>query len=376
MLTLKKEQPIQTQGDLSMKQMTKMWPALAALTTLLSVTCSADDMQMRNLENRVSALEQRRGANGMINPPARPVVRDGTDLWIQAEALFMNATEDGLAYAIKTNNTLPVVDGNVKNVKYDWSWGFRLGLGYNLPHDGWDVLLNCTWFQAREAKRDKPAAPEILVATQIAPTQAAMPDTSAKGRSILHLNLLDFELGREFFVSKWLTLRPFVGARAGWVNRNFKTRYFTTTGLELEGHDHNRFRGAGVRAGLDTQWGLGSGWSFFGDLALSILYGTQRLHSHQDSEDSTGAETRIQHVHDHWMTVRPMLDLGVGLRWDHLFGCNDAYRIRIQLGWEQTTLFGFDKDLNFVNASAPGKYSFNQGDLGVSGISLQLRFDF
>ncbi len=354
----------------------KMLPALAAFTTLASVTCSADDMQMRNLENRVSALEQRRGSNGMINPPARPVVRDGTDLWVQAEVLYMNATEDGLAYAIKTTSTLPVVDGNVKNVKYDWSWGFRAGLGYNLPHDGWDALLNWTWFQSRESKTDKPAAPEILVSTQIAPTQAAVADSSASGRSSLHLNFLDFELGREFFVSKWLTLRPFVGARGAWVNRNFKTNYVNTSAVKLAAHDHNRFRGGGVRAGLDTQWGLGSGWSFFGDLALSLIYGTQRLHSHQDSTTTAGVQARIQHVHDNWMAVRPMLDLGVGLRWDHLFGCNDAYRIRIQLGWEQTTLFGFDKDLNFVNATAPGKYSFNQGDLAVSGVSLQLRFDF
>lgn len=355
----------------------KMWPALAALSTLASVTCSADDMQMRNLENRVSALEQRRGSNGMINPPARPVVRDGVDLWVQAEALFMHATEDGLAYAIKTTSTLPVVDGHVKNVKYDWSWGFRAGIGYNLPHDGWDTLLNWTWFQAHESKKNKPSAPEILVPTQVAPNEASLTDTSARGRARLHINMLDWELGREFFVSKWLTLRPFVGARGGWFNRNFKTKYTTSAPVQkIDGHDHNRFRGGGLRAGLDTQWGLGCGWSFFGDLALSILYGTQRIHSHQDLKNPGQNETRIQHVHDHWMTVRAMLDLALGLRWDHLFGCNDSYRIRIQFGWEQTTLFGFDKDLNFVNASAPGKYCFNQGDLGVSGVSLQLRFDF
>ncbi len=355
-------------------KLNKICPALAvACATLTSVVCAVDDMQVRNLENRVNALEQRRGANGMINPPARPVVRDGVDLWVQAEVLFMHATEDGLAYSIKNEGPGPVVDGSVKNVGYDWNWGFRAGIGYNLPHDGWDILLNWTWLRSNENKKESPNAPEVVLQTQTAPTQAAVAGTSAKGRARLHTNFLDFELGREFFVSKRLTLRPFAGVRAGWLNRNFRYEYHVP-GAENEGHNHNRFRGAGLRGGLNTQWGLCHGWSLFADLALSLIYGKQRLHSHQDQE-ADGVETRIQHVHNHWTTVRPMIDLGAGLRWDHLFNC-DAYRLRIQLGWEQMTLFGFNKDMNFVNANAPGKYTFNQGDLSWSGLALQFRFDF
>jgi hypothetical protein len=358
-----------------------MLPVLAAVTTLASVICSADDMQMRNLENRVSALEQRRGSNGMINPPARPVVRDGTDLWVQVEALIMHATEDCLSYGIKNDTAAvagaTVVDGRVKNVDYSWNWGFRAGIGYNLPHDGWDMLLNWTWFQAHESKNEKPLAPETVLAN-LAATQGGVGGVggvpiafpSAKGKATLHMNLLDLELGREFFVSKWLTLRPFVGGRAAWFNRGFKFSYSGVT--KLKGKDHNRFRAGGIRGGLDTQWGLGSGWSFFGDLALSLLYGKQRMHSPQDL--SSGV--RVQHTHNAWSAVRSMIDLAVGLRWDHLFGCNDAYRIRLQLGWEQTALLGFEKDMNYMNGTLPGKFAYNSGDLAVSGVSFQARFDF
>jgi hypothetical protein len=363
-------------------KMKKVLPALAVtFATLTSVVCAVDDMQMRNLENRVSALEQRRGANGMINPPAHPVVRDGIDLWIQVEALYMHATEDGLAYSIK-NNTGTGLDGRVKNVNYNWDWGFRAGAGYNFDHDGWDFLVNYTWFQSDEKKDEKVDGTQTLWPTKInvangganvGPTASA---TFSQGHGHLHISFLDFELGREFFVSKWLTLRPFVGARAGWLNRNFSYEYImsttTATGNKIEGHNHNRFRAGGLRSGLNTQWGLGSGWSIFGDLALSLLYGTQRLHDHQDDK-TTGV--RLEHVHNSWETVRPMLDLALGLRWDHLFGCNDSYRLRIQLGWEQTTLFGFEKDMNFVS-STQGKFTFNQGDLSLSGLALQFRFDF
>jgi hypothetical protein len=357
----------------------KMWPALAvAFTTLTSVACAVDDMQVRNLENRVGALEQRRGANGMINPPARPVVRDGTDMWVQAEVLFMKTTEDGLDYAIKSPGPLyPTVDGHVKNGHYDWSWGFRFGLGYNTPHDGWDMLLNWTWFQAHGRSQENPESPDIAIPTQLAPPFLTYTNRS-KGRTSLHLNFLDFELGREFFVSRWLTLRPFVGARGAWLHRVFKVNYFCNAcDDKLSGHDHNRFRGGGLRAGLDTQWGLGSGWSFFGDLALSLIWGGQKLNNRQNILNvPTLGHATILHAKDNWTTVRPMLELNLGVRWDHLFGCNDAYRIRIQLGFEQLNIFGFAKELNFTNLDLPGKFIFNQGDLALNGLSLQFRFDF
>src|SRR3569832_534456 len=98
-----------------MNKLNKLLPFLAlSLVAITSVVSAVDDMQVRNLENRVSALEQRREANGMINPPARPVVKDGVDLWLQAEALYMHATEDGVSYGIKQTSSASTVDGQVK----------------------------------------------------------------------------------------------------------------------------------------------------------------------------------------------------------------------------------------------------------------------
>jgi len=351
----------------------KIWPALAVtFATLTSVVCAVDDMQIRNLENRVNALEQRRGANGMINPPARPVVRDGTDLWVQAELIYLNATEDGLAYAIKNEGTAGL-DGTVKNIQYDWSPGFRVGIGYNLPHDGWDMLVNWTWFHSHEDKENHAGPGSALWQTQTntANGPAGVAASEAEGTTSLHLNILDGELGREFFVSKWLTLRPFMGIRGLWVNRNFAVEYDVRDGSTVESNKRNRFRGAGVLGGLNTQWGLGSGWSFYGNIGLSLIYGVQRTPSHQDQKHP-GAS--LEHVHSHWTIVRPIVDLAVGLRWDQLFN-NDAYRIRLQLGWEQHNLFGFEKDMNFISAPN-GKFAYNSGDLSLSGVAFQARFDF
>ncbi|HNA61802.1 MAG TPA: hypothetical protein PKW79_01845, partial [Rhabdochlamydiaceae bacterium] len=94
--------------------------------------------------------------------------------------------------------------------------------------------------------------------------------------------------------------------------------------------------------------------------------------------DTSNTESRIVDVHNNWAAVRAMTDLAAGLRWDHLFS-GDNYRIRFQIGWEQHTLFGFNKDMNFVAASASAnaaKFFANQGDLSLNGFSFQGRFDF
>jgi len=381
----------------------KMLPTLAtSLVVLTSSLSAADDMQVRNLENRVSALEQRRGASGMINPPSRPVVKDGSDLWIQGEALYMQATEDSISYVISSDDTAnivttsttgaattPFIDGRVSNPHYNWNWGFRVGAGYNLPHDGWDMMLNWTWFRSDLHGHKNVEPGQFLFPTAVPPGTsnsaiAGVPvhvdHASVHGR--LRLNLLDFEMGREFFSSKWLMFRPHIGLRGAWITRHMDMTYtggnIAPTFTKLEYDMHNRLRGFGVRGGFDTQWGLGSGWSVFGQVAFSAIYGKQRLHAkYTNDPNSIGGQTNERHDSRQHFTegARAITDLALGLRWDRLFN-DDMYRIRLQGGWEQHVVFGYVQDLQFVDDLTIGANMNRAGSLSLNGVSFQARFDF
>jgi hypothetical protein len=118
------------------------------------------------------------------------------------------------------------------------------------------------------------------------------------------------------------------------------------------------------------------GWSFYGEAALSLVYGTQKVHGYNKGFGTGGnVVSKMQNVHDSWSMLRPMTNLAFGLRWDHLFS-NDNYRIRLQLGYEQANVVGFDKDINFVDSQVQGKFTYSQGDVGISGIAFQGRLDF
>lgn len=398
----------------------KMGPAAAmSLVAFTGVLNAADDASMRNLENRVTALEQKRGANGMINPPARPVIREGADVFFSAELLIWKPREDDLNYATELSSGIPTADNTfrdakVQNWKGKWNAGVRLGLGWNTSYDGWDLSLFWTHFNSRNKKSHDgndcdccPCAPGVFQPeyfpkdycgggnlTPIYVTEAE------NKRWKLRLNMLDLELGREFFVSKWMTLRPHVGVRGAWIRQKFKVEYeggnmfssaasncttcacFVTdagsfaagTVTEDEISMKNNFWGVGLRAGLDSQWGLGAGFSLFGKLALSALWGKFKVNQVHELENTAGVEGRIMVMKNNFNVCRPIMDLALGLRYDTTFS-NDSWGFGVWAGWEHHYFWGQNKLFKMVGANYD-VVDQNDGDLSVAGVNIGVSFDF
>ncbi len=370
------------------RNLKKMWPVVAAsLVAFTSLTyADADNAQMRNLENRVSALEQRRGANGVINPPGRPQVKQGYDVFITADALLWQAHEDGLPLFIENKGqgfTSNLNNANAEGMHWNYDWGFRVGVGYNAEHDGWDLNLKWMRIYGNAHEHEHVDGDNALWPTLTHPAAALGgvnlgrgPYTKARGHWKLQLNQIDLELGREFYVSKWLTLRPHVGLRSDWIHQKLKVEYNRFTGISGQDYDvklRDHFWGLGVAAGIDTQWGLGGGWSIYGDAAFAILYGFHEL----DRDDTLSNSTQFKWVDmDYSYRVSQAIgDLQLGIRWETMFD-NDSYHFGIQAGWEHHIYFSQNQFPRFVDDVAIGDFVANQGDLTFQGWTLSARFDF
>lgn len=358
--------------------MQKLLKHLGAVSLFIATTnlvqADATDAQVRNLENRVSALEQRKGASGMINPSGRPEVKDGADLFITADLLVWQAHENGLGYVIKSKET-DLNDSSTKELHFNWDPGFRVGLGWNTPHDGWDLYANWTCFH-NKARSHETQGSGTLYPSLADPSFFSDNPASSSAKWRLNLNLADLELGREFFVSKWLTLRPFAGLRSAWIHQRMHINYNQT----LDGDSYfvqmkNKFWGIGIRPGLNTQWGLGCGFSFYANTALSLLYGFFELDQEQYSQTLAGTTT--PHVDNgHSIRVdRAIAETQLGVRWEHMFA-KDHCHFSIQAGWENLMFFGQNLFDRFVSADLEGLYVSNQGDLTIQGYTLSLRLDF
>lgn len=383
---------------------------LASVFSLIAIVCQfdahADDAQMRNLESRLSALEARRSPC-MVNPAARPTQKCDWGGYLTVDPLLLQARENGLEFAVRTQNTGQLTGttndnflsgrSKVKGLEFKWDWGVRVALGANLAYDGWDAYATWTWFRTH-ANRNVTAAsnqfltPEFLnneagrVGTFTGPAsqlQGLLSNASSHWK--LRYNALNLEVGREFFVSKWLVLKPHGGLTTAWIRQKDTLAYngFVVGAVATPNpvssasvFMKNNFWGIGLRFGLETQWGIGCGWSIFGDASASLLYGYFKVnHSESDVLVSGVVNNPLYTLANFYHVDRFITDFIAGLRYDYMF-CDERYHLGFQVGWEHHMFFGQNQFPKFPASNFPGMIIANQGDLSLQGVSAQVRFDF
>ena len=161
--------------------------------------------------------------NILVNAPVSPITCSG-DIAITVALLAWQADQDGLEYAIDnqvfgddsfTDNAslTNLIDASYKTPGKSWDVGVKLGVGYANPCDGWDVSLLWTYFQNKtkthvEAEQLNNHTLLPLWSAFQFPSTAIAPNLFATDIETcwkLHLNLIDLELGRNFWVSHYLS---------------------------------------------------------------------------------------------------------------------------------------------------------------------------
>ncbi|HSX03964.1 MAG TPA: Lpg1974 family pore-forming outer membrane protein [Rhabdochlamydiaceae bacterium] len=370
-----------------MKHNNKFGALALTATFLTACTLYADtDAQVRNLDHRMQALEAKRNSCALINPPARPTQKCDFGGYLTVDPLLLKPQENGIEFVAKTQlSGLPVLSGNTraKTVNFNWDWGFRLGLGANLEHDGWDIFLNWMQFRTHANRFITPNATETLFPVLPHPGSVGnefgnATASAASSKWKLHLNEIDLEGGRQFFVSKWLTVKPHAGFRTAWIRQKDHVKYLGLVGpaFPLGKVDMKcNYWGLGIRGGLDTQWGIACGWSVVANYAASILYGFFNSHHNEAAIFASGARSNLFSFKDFYHVGRVITDFLIGLRYDYMF-CEERYHVGVQAGWEHHMFFGQNQFIRFADDVAQASMFANQGDLSLQGFSLDVRFDF
>lgn len=352
------------------------------------------------------------------NPSVYPLSCNG-DLVLTIAGCYWNAQEDGLEYALFNTVNAPnstTLDSRELNNLYrsdflkpsnHWDWGYKLGLGYNSPRDGWDIQGIWTHFKNHMSSCDSATPSDdnfsLLPLWSAFSTNAGQAATSnvlyatrINTEWNLKLDLIDLEVGRAFWNSKYLTIRPHMGLRLGYVRQDYEIDYSggawgavgANSAAISEVRLKNHFDGTGVRAGLDTDWYVGHGFSLFGNGAISIVYGhfsighDEYLRQTQSPFGKSPVHTTTENFH----TSKAMTDLELGFEWKTMFN-NCRYGFSIALAWEQHLFFN-QNNLWRVNrmdgvagSSSPNSSGENifiqrKGDLSTQGWTVSAIFDF
>ncbi|NGX37925.1 MAG: hypothetical protein K1000chlam2_01093 [Chlamydiae bacterium] len=350
------------------------------------------------------------------NAPCRPKTCNG-DWMITVAGFYWGAHQDGMEYAIDNHIANPgpsgsvtdqtiqqlnnLIDADYKTPDFKWDWGFKVGVGYNTTCDGWDFGVMWTWYRGKA---------DGQVETETDDNHTLIPLWSAFASSLgnvdfttdiqhhwkFKLSLIDIELGREFWTSKYLCVRPHIGLRIAYLDQNFEiqhkggswSEHGAQGALNNEVDLDNDFKGVGVRTGFDTNWHFRCGWAVYGNLATSIVYGRFNIDHDEENRQATAPHSKIKvlETKESFRASRAMVDLALGVQWSGMI-CACQYGLTIMFGWEQHLFFhqnqlwrvvriGDSSDSIPPNNQGENVYHQRRGTLDTEGWTLRVKFEF
>lgn len=261
---------------------------------------------------------------------------------------------------------------NAKEFNFKWDYGFRIGAGYDLPYDQWDTSFYWTWFRT-DATHTIPFQSNASISPEFfAAFLSGDSPQSAKAKWNLFLNLFDWELGRSYWISDGLSLRPFLGAKGGWINQSIHGQYYNLTidhvPTHHSGDEHlkNNFWGIGPLGGIDTKWKIRNiGPNFldlFGNFSLATMWGNWTC---GDVYKNTASQTSSVNTKN--SALGALMFRGfMGIGWDIAL---KKTHFSTKLGYEMQIWFNQLRIATF-------QLQRLHGDLTLQGITLNARFDF
>lgn len=266
--------------------------------------------------------------------------------------------------------------GNIKVPGFNFKWdsGFRIGLDSHVLHDQWDTAFYWTQFHTN-------AQHSISSISQLVPAQEFFAGflSGDNPRSMcaawrLSFNLVDWELGRNYCISKRLSMRPFLGIRAGWINQSINAQYdgliINEAPTNNSGKEHvkNNFFGIGPSGGVNSTWNMchcGSQFfGMFGDFSTAALWGTWTC---SDVYANTLSYTSSVNTKKSSLAALAFRGL-MGIAWDTSINA-DKYHFTAKIGYEMQF---------WLNQLRINTFQLQrlQADLTLQGITFCCRFDF
>lgn len=363
------------------------------LFSVLALTASvfADDELVAAAQKMNGRSQQQKNNNNsnqtqMMNvvtlTSARPESDNGW--YIFADALYWHADVGSSDWA---NDVRATVNNHQKtknhSLDFKWDWGFRVGLGANIDHDMWDTNFYYTWFftdNSNSAGRSNTS----FLAGELGDDFIGVNPNSGSIHWDIHYSMFDWELGRWYYVSKNLALRPHVGIKGGWIDQDIKLKYRNQAGVQgpVSAHQklENEFWGVGPSVGVNTMWVLGNAgkamdhrFSLCGDFSGALMYGHFEVEDKYKLFNRGGAQTSsVKRTGLTRNLAAAMLQGFLGLSWDTAFNKGKNH-FTLKAGYELQYWFRQNQLVWTDLFSANHRLS---DDLALQGVTAEFRFDF
>lgn len=315
------------------------------------------------------------------------------DFYFHVDGLAMQAKQDGMEFILRDSTTITsttsLTNGEVEGFtgrNHDWKYqpGMRVGFGFYLDHDAWNLDFNWTWLNIAEYKKlSTGTSGGVLIPLWLfgASTPAGQIGPEASAVWNADYNTFDIKLAKPYHVSRYFVVSPHFGLRGAWIDQHFSVGYKgSTSTTQTTHHGDNDFWGVGARCGLNTDWILGKGWSLYGNLAASMLFGKFEI---DQKLNLPGSGVDGYNVDYQYYQNTPNLEIVIGVGWGTFFnkkrnhvGLTAAYEFH---EWfDQLNMRRFISGNTGIPGAGAGSYAndvVSRGNLSLNGFSLKLQFD-
>ena len=325
--------------------------------------------EIDSVEEKIKRLEQEVG----IKPE---VYRTTFNFF--GDFLYWKASLDGVAYAttavsvVNPDGTAGFNRFKTKTAHFDYDPGFIIGAGIGLPYDNWDIGTQWLRFHtegndhARGSRSEAPGHPVILdTIGMIEPLPS--PPSRARADCSIHLDVLDFVLGRSFLWSKYFNFRPFAGLRAAWVDIDWDIAFTRAIDAAAYLDVDNDFDAIGFIGGFESEWTLYKGFGLFSYSSASLIYGKSSERT-QEKFFLKGAKQPLT-AHNSAHTVKAVFDLVLGLKWVIRF--KDHYAFHLRAGYDFFYWPSVTQKTVIQNSRIR-----DRADLSFEGLILGAKFEF
>lgn len=280
--------------------------------------------------------------------------------FVSADLLYWRAFNSGLNTCIPISTSDIVTSngsifskfsGKSRNPHFEWNPGFRISAGYEAPSRNWDIVASWAHFYSKAHE-------------------------SENNENRRHWNLtfdaIDLVAGYNADLCSYFVLRPFGGLRAARIDQKMHTShassftsysstsyyssssyYSSTSGENLfQASNKQKFSGIGPLIGLEAVIDTCYGFSVYGSLSVSWLYGNFHVLLEESNEFAEGFNS--SKIRSHLDANVAATDAALGVRWQTCI-CKNMQLI-LQLGLEHHRYFDYNRlggygDLSFDGAN-------------------------
>ncbi len=308
-------------------------------------------------------------------PPQNGLYIEQNSPYAVLDILYWHARTSGTYYCYKTAMPYNVDprQGEMYDLKFGWSLGFRIGAGYDFEHDNWGLSLLYSQFVTSTSKSVSASSISPVI-----PSQSVYlidePVMNAKSTGKIDRQAIDFIFSKEAFLSPYFVIKPYVGLETCWLDFSQKVTYSGGTFLGANSvyvTNISDFWGIGPELGIGSNWYIGNGFYVEGDLAASFVYG---LFDVTYKDKISPSDTTFVNLKQQFHQFSPIMQFSLGLGWGtYVNQCKQF--IDVSLAYEGEYWFRQNQTIQ-VFSSTLSRYQNVSEDISMHGATLSVKVHF